>query len=107
MDYRENAVFLNIFQNLSGFAEYRLPIQTIIVILRKSSEEQTTNARGIEMKCHTCKTGTVTTQDIATDGIDAVCLKCINRKHVAFMNKMAKRGIKMNCVKGCHCGFGR
>ena len=57
-------------------------------------------------KCHTCKTGFTTASNVAVDGPDAVCDKCVDRKHVRFMQKMARRGIKMSCVKGCKCGFG-
>jgi hypothetical protein len=62
--------------------------------------------KGNAMKCHNCKTGIVTADDRATDGPDAVCGKCIDRKHVKFMQTMHRRGIKMSCVKGCRCGFG-
>jgi len=41
------------------------------------------------------------------DGIDAVCDKCCQRKHVQFMKRYAKlnKG-KVTCTKGCPCGYG-
>ena len=42
-------MFSNIFQNLFGFTEYRLTIQTIIVILSESSETKQQTRRGNEM----------------------------------------------------------
>jgi hypothetical protein len=47
---------------------------------------------------------TITQNLFAMFGVDCLCLRCVDWKHVKFM-KTNKAGIK-SCVKGCRCGFG-
>jgi hypothetical protein len=39
-------------------------------------------------------------------GRDCQCMKCIDHDHIRFMQTTGKR-LKMSCVKGCSCGFGK
>lgn len=60
------------------------------------------------MKCanHRCDRP-VSKAGIIEDGLDAVCDRCLHRKHIRFMKKYAKlNNGKVTCTKGCPCGYG-
>jgi len=58
-------------------------------------------------KCWKCRKDQVSQTAIDADGIDAVCDKCIERKHIYFMKHHAKKAGITSCVKNCACGFGK
>lgn len=39
-------------------------------------------------------------------GADCYCLPCTDDAHVKFMATTGRK-LKMTCVKGCRCGFGK
>ena len=57
--------------------------------------------------CPTCdKPHTVDARTAAMFGPDVECMPCVDKAHLAFMKKHGKR-MKLSCVKGCPCGFGK
>lgn len=48
----------------------------------------------------------VDSKTLAGFGPDALCMKCVNKKHIEFMARNAKAFGLIPCVKNCPCGFG-